>query len=67
MLCAVQGRYKRGNSTAVDSQLFSHILVKMIKQCALVFGRSQDQLLPARCIIRISDVKSHTFIVHGDE
>ena len=53
VLCAVQSRYKRGNTTAVDSQLFSTSLVKMIKQCALVFGRLHQQLLPVTCILRI--------------
>ena len=53
VLCAVQSRYKRGNTTAVDSQLFSTSLVKMIKQCALVFGRLHQQLPPVTCILRI--------------
>ena len=34
--------YIRGLGGGVGSQFFSHSAVKMIKQCALVFGRSSD-------------------------
>ena len=47
-------RYIRGRITAESSQFFSHSVVKMIKQCAVVFGRSN----PKEMLSKTKDMKS---------